>query len=235
MSQPVGLTTRQHSSGICLESAGRLVVFVYLITCSITLWVRWGKNHYLLRSRSCPPISSYILLVSRGWSVLTPCKPNGIGYRNPLPVPIPLTLRSVVTITACRSEWQCLPDLQDPGQDQHSHYICMLLNAVSKWRLAECRCTSLQYLVTMLPLPVGSGSKGLLAACVSSVLLAFPWPWIRHIAVSHCNVIWPVIFASSPVRALISHVTGYQGKYILATCTVWLPAAELLPQESSES
>ena len=31
MSQPVSLTTGQHFSGIRLESAGRLVVFVYLI------------------------------------------------------------------------------------------------------------------------------------------------------------------------------------------------------------
>ena len=37
VSQPVGLTTGQHSSGIPPESAGRLVVFVYLIACTVTL------------------------------------------------------------------------------------------------------------------------------------------------------------------------------------------------------
>ena len=128
MSQPVGLTTGQHSSRIRPESASRLVVFVYLIVCAVTLWVRWGKNHYLLRSRSCPPISSYILLVSGGCSVLTPRKPTGIGYWNSLPVPIPLTLKSVVTITARRSDQRCLPDLQDPGQDRRSRYICIQLS-----------------------------------------------------------------------------------------------------------
>ena len=77
-------------------------MFVYLVACAVTLRVRWGKNHYLLRSRSCLPISSSILLVSGGCSVLTPHKPTGIGYQNPLPVPILSTLKSVVTVTACR-------------------------------------------------------------------------------------------------------------------------------------
>ena len=54
MSQPVGLTTGQHSSGTRPESAGRLVVFVYLIACAVTLRVRWSKNHYLLREQVMP-------------------------------------------------------------------------------------------------------------------------------------------------------------------------------------
>ena len=132
MSQPVGLTTGQHSSGIRLESAGRLVVFVYLIVRAVTLRVRWGKNHYLLRSRPCPLISSSILLVSRGCSGLTPLKPTGIGYQNPLPVPIPPTLKSVVTATARQSDWRRLPDLQDPGQDRHSRYTYITVTNFKK-------------------------------------------------------------------------------------------------------
>ena len=54
MSQPVSLTTGQHSSGTCPESASRLVVFVYLIVCTVPLQVRWSKNHYLLREQAMP-------------------------------------------------------------------------------------------------------------------------------------------------------------------------------------
>ena len=97
VSRPVGLTARQHFSGICPESADRLVVFVYLIACR-NLRVRWSKNHYLLEEQVVPTQSrSSILLVSRSCSVFPLREPTGIGHRNLIPVPIPSTTKSVVT------------------------------------------------------------------------------------------------------------------------------------------
>ena len=71
------------------------------------------------------PFRSSILLVSRSCGVFPLREPTGIGHQNLLPVPIPSTLKSVVTRIVSRSYHQCFPDLQDPRQDQHSHYICI--------------------------------------------------------------------------------------------------------------
>ena len=70
------------------------------------------------------PFRSSILLVSRSCSVFPLRKPTGIGHRNLLPVPIPSTLKSIITRIIGRSYWQRFPDLRDPGQDRRSRYRC---------------------------------------------------------------------------------------------------------------
>ena len=104
MSQPVSLTTRQHSSRTRPESASRLVVFMYLASKVVQEPLSFeGAGH-------AHPFRSSILLVPGSCGVFPLHEPTRIGHRNLLTVPIPSTLESAVTgITSNTSQISKIP------------------------------------------------------------------------------------------------------------------------------
>ena len=67
--------------------------------------------------------------------------------------------------------------------------ILISLKAISRSKLAQRLWISLLYWIPALYLAVGSGTKGLLAACVPSVRLVVPGSWVRCMCSSHVYVV----------------------------------------------